>query len=53
MQTCRALQQQGVHSIQIDQALHCDIFLNEETIDRVTEQLRAWFNLPGDDPELK
>ncbi|MGD0621488.1 MAG: hypothetical protein ABSA82_03345 [Thermacetogeniaceae bacterium] len=45
MQTCRELQQRGVHSIEIDQALHSDIFLNEETIGRATEQLRAWFNL--------
>ena len=53
MQTCRELQQRGVQSVEIDQALHSDIFLNEETIDRATEQLRAWFNLPGDNPELK
>jgi pimeloyl-ACP methyl ester carboxylesterase len=45
MQTCRELHQQGVPSIEIDQALHSDIFLNEETIGRTTEQLRAWFNL--------
>ena len=34
-------------------ALHSDIFLNRETIDRAPEQLRAWFNLPGDAPALK
>ncbi len=53
MQTCRELQQRGVQSIEIDQALHSDIFLNGETIDRASEQLRAWFNLPGDDSLLK
>ena len=46
-QTCKELRQQGVRGIEIDQALHNDIFLNEETINRATEQLRAWFNMPA------
>lgn len=44
---CKELRQQGVQSIEIDQALHNDIFLNGETIYRATEQLQAWFNLPA------
>jgi hypothetical protein len=49
MQDCREPQQQGGPSIEIDLALHSDIFLNEETIGRATEQLRAWFNLLSGD----
>ncbi len=48
-QVCKELRQQGVQSIEIDQALHNDIFLNEATINRAAEQLRAWFNLPAEE----
>jgi pimeloyl-ACP methyl ester carboxylesterase len=44
--TCKELRQRGVRGIvEIDHALHSDIFLSEATIDRVAEQLRSWFNL--------
>jgi len=45
VQTCREVQTQGVQAVEIDQALHNDIFLHQETIKRATEQLRAWLGM--------
>ena len=40
---CKELQAQGNPVIEIDRALHGDIFLLEETFGRVVKQLAVWF----------
>jgi alpha-beta hydrolase superfamily lysophospholipase len=41
--SCKELKEKGNPAIKIDQALHNDIFLLEETFGQVTKQLREWF----------
>ena len=41
--SCKELKLQGQHVIEIDKALHNDIFLLEKTFDQVVNQLREWF----------
>lgn len=41
--TCSKLKEKGVPIIQIDKALHNDIFLLEETFDNIINQLKEWF----------
>ena len=41
--TCSKLKEKGVPIIQIDKALHNDIFLLEETFDNIINQLKQWF----------
>jgi len=40
---CKELKAKGSHVIEIDRALHNDIFLLEETFAQVTRQLTNWF----------
>jgi hypothetical protein len=40
---CKELKERGSHVIEIDQALHNDIFLLEQTFGQVTRQLGEWF----------
>ncbi|MDP4145414.1 MAG: alpha/beta fold hydrolase [Bacillota bacterium] len=41
---CSGLKEKGAPVIQIDGALHNDIFLLEETFDKVINQLKEWFS---------
>ena len=41
--SCKELKEKGSPVIKIDQALHNDIFLLEETFGQVTRQLSEWF----------
>jgi hypothetical protein len=41
--SCKELRVKGNHVIEIDQALHNDIFLLEETIGQVVRKLNEWF----------
>ena len=41
--SCRELQSSGHNVVEIDRAVHSDIFLTEETFEKVTGQLSEWF----------
>ncbi|EKQ57703.1 MULTISPECIES: alpha/beta fold hydrolase [unclassified Clostridium] len=41
--TCNKLKEKGVPIVQIDKALHNDIFLLNETFDNIVNQLKEWF----------
>jgi hypothetical protein len=43
LKSCVDLQERGVPVIKIDNALHSDIFLNDQTFNTVVDQLRNWF----------
>lgn len=43
MSACEGLVSEGVPVVRIDMALHADIFLLEETMDKVTVQLSKWY----------
>ena len=43
--SCKELKAKGNHVIEIDQALHNDIFLLEETFGRVVKKLGEWFRI--------
>jgi len=43
--SCEGAKRDGVDVVRIDHALHSDIFLNGETIGRITTQLKHWFKM--------
>lgn len=43
MSACNEIKEKGVSVIQIDKASHNDIFLIEETFEKITNQLKEWF----------